>query len=181
MKALLLIFIIFNASFAGAQGLNLSVNPLISYPEQLKQLQQDCKALGFPAECEARERSLNKDIKELSNFCKKNKFDLRCQSLKRKPKDYISYSNQYCDENPNSEKCIRKREMKRFQQREKFKYCAKKPDSVRCRPRTVKAKKKPYMDTYCEKYATKPTCIKYFKSTGKIQPGSEDSGKNNLF
>lgn len=181
MKALLSILILFCTSLAGAQGLNLSVNPLISYPEQLKQLKQDCKALGFPPECDAREKSLNKDIKELSTFCKKNKYDARCQSLKRKPKEYISYSNQYCDENPNSDKCVRKREMKRFQQREKFKYCSKHPDSARCRAKRAQPKKKPYMDIFCEKYPTKPSCIKYFRTSGKNQAGSEDSGKNNLF
>lgn len=181
MKTLISIFILFSSNLVLSEGLNLSVNPLVSYPEQLKQLKQDCKALGYPPECDAKEKAINKDMQELSRLCAVNKYDARCQSLKKKSYEYVSYLNQYCDDNPNADKCIRKREMKRRQQQELFKYCRTNPDSSRCRPKFRVKKKPPFMDRYCEKHGEENSCKRYFKSSGKRMPGADDEGKNNLF
>lgn len=181
MKQFILFLILFNSNFAFAQILNLAVNPLISYPEQIKQLRQDCKALGFPPECEEKEMAINKDIKELNKLCLANKYDPRCQSLKKKSYDYLSEINRFCDDNHNAEKCVRKREEKRRQRQELFKFCKTNAESSRCRTNIAPRKKAPFMDRYCEKHADENSCKRYFKSSGKRMPGSEDDGKNNLF
>lgn len=181
MKYLLFVLTIFTCSSVFAEGLNISVNPLLTYHEQLKQLKQDCGALGFPPICEEKLKSITKEQMQLTEHCKTNFYDKRCQALRKKPKETTDRIDNFCADNPNVPRCQKRKERRRYLQKYLLKYCKIKPNSPRCRPKLAKKKKPSYMEKFCVEHAEEKRCVRFFERNGKAAPGAEEEGVNNLF
>ena len=149
------------ASSSFADNLNITINPLLNYHQQLKQLKKECDAAGFPEECKTRFEQMSKEIDTLKKHCHKNPDDFRCDSLEKKSTERKDPLEEACSNDAYSTKCIRKKEEIRFNTLQLAKYCKQRPESSRCKPKPVAQKKEPYIVTFCRKFPSKKMCITY--------------------
>jgi hypothetical protein len=164
-----------------SEGLNIRVNPLLSYKEQIKEIQKECRAAGNPPECEERIQGLQKEEDRLRKHCEKRPNDFRCDALKKKKKEYVDPVEELCSNDPYHDKCVRRREDRMRNMRYMTKFCRTKPDHQRCQPKAAPQPKEPYMDRYCKKREHEKRCQRYAIEK-KISSGNNSSGeKDNTF
>lgn len=164
IRALLLSFIcsyLLIATTCIAENLNITINPLLNYQQQLKQLKKECDAAGFPDECKVRFEALSKEIDTLKKHCHKNPDDFRCDALERKGIERVDPLEEACGADPYATKCIRKKEVIRFNTLQLARYCKQRPESSRCKAKPLPQKKEPYIITFCKKFPTKKMCVAY--------------------
>jgi hypothetical protein len=168
------------SSYVSAEVLSMSVNPLITYQEQLKQIRKECRAAGFPPECEKRIADLEKEQEKLQDFCAKNSRDTRCDSIKRKSASNPNAQEEFCSENPDSSQCIRRKERKRMTQRYMLRFCRINPENLRCKPKIAYRKKESYIEKFCKDNPTEKKCVIFFERSGRAVK-KDDSGQPNTF
>jgi hypothetical protein len=164
-----------------SEGLNIQVNPLLSYKEQIKEIQKECRAAGNPPQCEERIQGLQKEEDRLRKHCEKRPNDFRCDSLKKSKKEYIDPVEELCSNDPYHDKCVRRREDRMRNMRYMAQFCRKQPDHQRCQPKAPPQPKEPYMDRYCKKREHEKRCQRYAIEKKRASGNYSSSEKDNTF
>jgi hypothetical protein len=164
-----------------AEPLNIRVNPLLSYKEQIRDLTKECRIAGNPPECQERIEALQNEEDRLRKYCEKRPNDFRCDSLKKAKKEYVDPVEELCSKNPYHDKCVRRRENRIRDMRYMATFCRKNPDSARCRPKPPPQPKESYIERYCKNRGHEKRCKRYAAEKKNAYGGSSSSERENTF
>jgi hypothetical protein len=166
---------------AYSDSLNIRVNPLLSYKEQIKEIQKECRAAGNPPACQERIEALQNEEDRLRKHCERRPNDFRCDALKKQKKEWVDPVEELCSKNPYHDKCVRRRENRIRDMRYLGQFCKKQPDAPRCRPKAPPQPKEPYIERYCKNRAHEKRCQRHAEQKKRESGASSNSGRMNTF
>lgn len=181
IKLVLFIFTTCFCNFAFSDNLNIQINPLVNYSQQIKQIRKECGALGFPEECKMRLDTLSKEMDTLRRYCQKNYNDYRCDALEKKSTEAVDPLEELCFKDPYASKCVNKRETRRQNALLLAKYCRSRPESSRCKPPAPPKKREPYLVSFCRKSPKAKMCVKYLEEEKLRKDPFYKEDKQNVF
>lgn len=166
---------------AVSEPLNIRVNPLLSYKEQIKEIQKECRSAGNPPQCQERIEALQKEEDKLRSHCEKRPHDFRCDALKRNKKDHVDPVEELCSKNPYHDKCVRRRDSRLRNMRHMAQFCRKQPESARCKPKAPPQPKEPYIEKYCKNRTHEKRCQRYSEEKKRSSGSTSDNERTNSF
>lgn len=157
---------------------HIDINPLVTFSEQLQELEEECANKPYDRSCDERREEIKDNIKKLRQICRKNPNDDRCESLAPHRKEVVSTIEFYCRQNPHEPRCVRRRVHQRQHLKKLGKFCAKNPDSKRCQVKVQNPRGKTAMSEYCATFPEKLRCVKWKEKQAQKRPVEDDSTPN---
>jgi len=156
----------------------IDVNPLLTFAEQLEEINEECANRGIDRECEERRAEIKENMKKLRQICRKKPDDSRCGALSSGHKDVVSTIETFCREHPHEERCVRRHEITKRAAKRKAKYCAKNPDSKRCLVRVEKPKGAAALAEYCQVFPERRRCVRWKEALEKSKENKTNNDDN---
>ena len=164
-----------------AQELDVQINPLVNYNQQIKIIKKECDAAGFPPECKEKLKSLHKEVDKLRRYCARKPNDFRCDALERTNSERVDPIEELCSRDPYASKCVSKREEKRRNVIQLARYCKIRPESSRCKPKPPPRKREPFMVGYCRNNPETKMCVRYLEQERERKDPNYREGRVNTF
>lgn len=159
-------------SAASAQG-SINVNPLITYKQQLKELNRDCASNPHHPNCVEMRKRLKNQIDGLRDICRNDPSDERCGAILKEKRNPGWHAEQKCIKNPHSKMCVRRRMRKKWRDKRRRIFCKKNPEAKRC---FAHSRRRPKWNvvTYCKSHPEKMVCKKLDERRRASKPKKEE-------
>ncbi|MFN8391470.1 MAG: hypothetical protein U0136_14375 [Bdellovibrionota bacterium] len=161
-------------AFAGGHDKDhIDINPLITFSEQLQELNTECANRPLDRDCEERKEQIKGDIRKLREICRKDWHDERCQALSPPHENFESTAENYCRSHAQEPRCVRRREYAKRRTKYNAVFCSKNPDAKRCQGEVTRTSGAVDIAEYCKVFPEKKRCVRYFKAKNENKPRSE--------
>ena len=152
---------------------HIDINPLITFAEQLQEVNTECANRPLDRSCEERKDELKASMRKLREICRRDNQDPRCDSLSPRHQSMESNLEQFCRGHSQDPTCLRRKDQKKRRTKYNALFCSKNPDAKRCQLGADKSKQEVDIDEYCKVFPEKKKCVRYAKEKAARKPPSE--------